>query len=125
MKKYLLLILAALGLLALVSTKSRAQDFSFGVSVGRAITLLATVMEATAIPGMGITIDAFITALPTIGLITTATASTATGTTSVIGTTMIKSPGCRYNFLALSCSTNRSIQASRRPTKVGGRVWVV
>ena len=34
MKKYLLLILAALGLLALVSTKSRAQDFSFGVSVG-------------------------------------------------------------------------------------------
>jgi hypothetical protein len=34
MKKYLLLIPAALGLLALVPTKSSAQDFSFGVSVG-------------------------------------------------------------------------------------------
>jgi len=34
MKKYLLLIPAALGLLALIPTKSRAQDFGFGVSVG-------------------------------------------------------------------------------------------
>jgi len=58
--------------------------------LARAITLLATTMEATAIPGMGITIDTFITALPTIGLITTATATTAAGTTAVIGTTMIK-----------------------------------
>jgi hypothetical protein len=34
MKKYLSFIPAALGLLALVPAKSKAQDFSFGVSVG-------------------------------------------------------------------------------------------
>ena len=82
-------------------------------------------MEATAIPGMGITIDTFITALPTIGLITMATATTVNGTTAVIGTTMIKSPSVDITSWRYPAALIGRIQASRRPTKVGGRVWVV
>ena len=47
-------------------------------------------MAATAIPGMGITTtDAFITAPPTIQVITMATATTAVIIVTTIGTTMI------------------------------------
>ena len=90
MKKYLLLIPAALGLFALIPTNSKAQDFSFSVGVAPGYYGPAITMAATAIPGMGITTtDALIIAPPTIQVITMATATTVAIIATIIGTTMI------------------------------------
>ena len=76
MKKYLLSIPAALGLLALVPAKSKAQDFSFSVGVAPGYYAPGYYNGGYCDPGMGITTtDAFITAPPTIQVITMATAT--------------------------------------------------
>ena len=90
MKKCLLLIPAALGLLALVPTQSKSQDFSFSVGAAPGYYGPSYYNGGYCNPGLGIlTTDAFTIAPPSIQVITMATATTAAIIATIIGTTMI------------------------------------
>jgi hypothetical protein len=84
------LILAALGLLALVPTKSKAQDFSFSVGVAPGYYEPGDYNGGYCDPGYGYYYyRRIIIAQPTIQVITMATATTAAIIAPMSATTMI------------------------------------
>jgi len=90
MKKYLFLLITALGLSALVSSNSKAQDFSISFGGAPGFTGPAITVADTAIPGTDIitTTDVFTIALRIIRVTTMADTTTAI-VDAIIGKTMI------------------------------------
>ena len=121
MKKYLLLIPAALGLFALIPTNSKAQDFSFSVGVAPGYYEPGYfTMAATAIPGMGIiTTGAFIIAPPGIQVITMATATTV----AIIARTMINRGLMRNRIDSWPLHASDCADSSRVWQTRGALIW--
>jgi hypothetical protein len=90
MKKYLLLLLTGLGLFALVSTNSKAQDFSISFGGVPAFTVPATIVAGIVIPGTDIiTTTAVFTIAPHIIRVTTMGDTAAAIIDVIFGKTMI------------------------------------